>query len=115
MKTKSHGTPYKKSTIVDYLLVLPVVTSIIQRSLIFGGTMAGDGTMTVADIGQAIRLARRRAGLTQVDAAGLCGVSPPFLNAVENGKESAHLGKVLHVCRQLGISFSLHQPNEDQP
>ncbi len=55
------------------------------------------------ELGVCIRKARKRAGLTQVDAAGLCGVSVPFFNAVENGKGTAQIDKVLHVCRQLGV------------
>jgi len=58
---------------------------------------------SACEIGACIRKARKRAGLTQADAAGLCGVSVPFFNAVENGKGTAQIDKVLHVCRQLGV------------
>ncbi len=41
---------------------------------------------------------RKESGLTQRDAAGLCNVSLPFLNQVEQGKSTAQIGKVLDVC-----------------
>ena len=61
--------------------------------------------LTAADLGQLIHQARKSAQLTQIDAARLCGVSIPFFNAIENGKDTAQLGKVLHVCCQLGIKI----------
>jgi len=59
--------------------------------------------LSAREIGVCIRAARKQAGLTQADAAALCGVSVPFFNAVENGKGTAQVDKVLHVCRQLGV------------
>lgn len=61
---------------------------------------------TSDDLGEIIRKTRKLAGLTQTHAAGLCGVSVPFFNAIENGKDTAQIGKVLHVCRQLGIKLA---------
>lgn len=66
------------------------------------------------DLGELIRLTRKSAGLTQHDAAGLCGVSIPFFNAIENGKATAQIDKVLHVCRQLGIRVTASTPGDDQ-
>jgi hypothetical protein len=45
-----------------------------------------------------------------VDAAALCGVSTPFLNALERGKPTAQLRGILAVCRGLGIRISLGPP-----
>jgi len=59
------------------------------------------------DIGHYINIARKKANLTQHDAAALCGVSVPFFNAIENGKTTAQIAKVLHVCRQLGIQLQI--------
>lgn len=61
-------------------------------------------------LGLCIRQARKSAGLTQADAAGLCGVSIPFFNAIENGKSTAQIDKVLHVCQQLGIRITAALP-----
>ncbi len=68
---------------------------------------------TVKDLGVYIRQIRKNAGLTQTDAAGLCGVSIPFFNAVENGKGTAQFDKVLHVCQQLGIKLEVKLPDVD--
>ncbi len=64
------------------------------------------------ELGACIRKARKQAGLTQVDAAGLCGVSVPFFNAIENGKGTAQIDKVLHVCRQLGVRVCAELPGD---
>ncbi len=77
--------------------------------------MNSDTRITSAnDLGKCIRRARKGAGLTQTDAAGLCGVSVPFFNAVENGKGTAQIDKVLHVCDQLGIQIVAHEPGGDR-
>lgn len=65
---------------------------------------------TTEELGRCIRRVRKEAGLSQSDAAGLCGVSIPFFNAVENGKQTAQIGKVLHVCKQLGIRITAVEP-----
>ena len=47
-----------------------------------------------------------------MDAAGLCAVRIPYFNAIENGKATAQIDKVLHVCRQLGISVTAKEPGD---
>jgi transcriptional regulator with XRE-family HTH domain len=63
---------------------------------------------TIADLGTAVRAARRSLGLTQEAAAALCGVSMPFLNQLEGGKRR-HLStsKVLAVCTGLGLNVAV--------
>jgi HTH-type transcriptional regulator/antitoxin HipB len=58
-------------------------------------------------LGKAIRRHRKSMGLTQQDAAGLCGVGERFLSELERGKESASLGKALQVIRRLGLRVIL--------
>jgi HTH-type transcriptional regulator/antitoxin HipB len=58
-------------------------------------------------LGKAIRRHRKSLGLTQQDAAGLCGVGERFLSELERGKESASLGKALQVIRRLGLRVIL--------
>ena len=58
-------------------------------------------------LGKVIRLHRKSLGLTQQDAAGLCGVGERFLSELERGKESASLGKALQVIRRLGMRVIL--------
>lgn len=54
-------------------------------------------------LGDLIRQRRKAMGLTQRDAAGLCGVGERFLSELERGKASASLGKTLQVLKRLGL------------
>ena len=58
---------------------------------------------TPESLGVLLRAARREAGLTQAEAAGLCNVGTRFLNEIEHGKSTAALGKVMQVLRGYGI------------
>ena len=58
-------------------------------------------------LGKVIRQHRKFMGLTQQDAAGLCGVGERFLSELERGKESASLGKALQVIKRLGLRVIL--------
>jgi len=61
--------------------------------------------LSTKELGNLIKQARKNSQLTQHEAAALCGVSVPFFNGIENGKETAEIGKVLHVCQELGIQL----------
>lgn len=59
---------------------------------------------TLLELGRAVRAARLAHGLTQEQAAALCGVSMPFLNQLEGGKrQHLSISKVLGVCSGLGV------------
>lgn len=58
------------------------------------------------DIGRLIRQKRKDDGLTLEDAAAVCGVSYAFLSALENGKETVRLNKVLQVLQCLSIDLN---------
>ena len=58
------------------------------------------------DIGRIIRQKRKGDGLTLEEAAAVCGVSYPFLSALENGKESVIFDKLMQVLQGLGIELS---------
>lgn len=60
---------------------------------------------TSADIGSLTRAERKRQGFTQTELAGLCGVGLTFLSNLENGKQTAELGKTLNVLTMLGIDL----------
>lgn len=60
---------------------------------------------SATDIGRIIKQKRKDDGLTLEDTAGLCGVSYAFLSALENGKETVRLNKVLQVIKCLGIEL----------
>ncbi len=65
---------------------------------------------TTEELGRLIRAVRIQAGLTQADAAGLCGVSAPCLNGMERGKPTARIERIFAVCRGLGIEICLDLP-----
>ena len=68
---------------------------------------------TVGDIGGAIRAKRTAIGIRQEQLAALAGVGPRFLSEIENGKESAEVGKVLHVLHRLGLEVSIRPRGGD--
>jgi transcriptional regulator with XRE-family HTH domain len=59
--------------------------------------------VTSKDLGRIIRQKRKDDGLTLEEAAGVSGVSYAFLSALENGKETVQLNKVLQVTMCLGL------------
>ena len=61
-------------------------------------------------LGKLIREHRKSMGLTQRDAAGLCGVGERFLSELERGKPTAALGKVLQVIKRLGLRIRVQDP-----
>jgi len=63
-------------------------------------------------LGRLIRAHRKSMGLTQRDAAGLCGVGERFLSELERGKPTASLGKTLQVIRRLGLKVRVEGPDE---
>lgn len=58
------------------------------------------------ELGQIVREARKAQGLSQDDLAGLTGTGRRFIGDLENGKETAQLGKVLHVLSTLGVALT---------
>jgi transcriptional regulator with XRE-family HTH domain len=62
------------------------------------------------DLGALIRAARKRAGLTLEQCAGVSGVGIRFLSELERGKESAKLGLALRVASSLGIELHADLP-----
>lgn len=65
---------------------------------------------SVADLGVAIRQARRAAGLTLGLAAPSCGVSVKFLQALETGKSTVQFDKAIDVARRFGLHLILQSP-----
>jgi y4mF family transcriptional regulator len=64
------------------------------------------------ELGSLIRSHRKSIGLTQRDAAGLCGVGERFLSELERGKPSASLGKTVQVLKRLGLRIFIQRPLE---
>ncbi|RJP90976.1 MAG: transcriptional regulator [Desulfobacteraceae bacterium] len=63
--------------------------------------------LSAKDIGRAIRARRKADGLTQADAAALCGVGARFLGELERGKETAQIGKVIRILAGLGLEIQI--------
>jgi HTH-type transcriptional regulator / antitoxin HipB len=66
--------------------------------------------VSVADIGEIIRRERKRQGVTQAVAAGLCGVSVHFLSNLERGKETSEFSRVLQVLNAMNIRVYVAAP-----
>lgn len=60
---------------------------------------------TIGDLGAIIREERRAQGLTQTELAGFSGVGLTFISNLENGKQTAEVGKVLQVVETLGLDL----------
>lgn len=54
-------------------------------------------------VAQAVRAARKRAGLSQIDLAARAGVGRRFVVDLEAGHPRAELGKVLAVLDAVGV------------
>ena len=58
---------------------------------------------TPAALGKAVRARRKQLKMTQEQLAMSSGISAVTVGAIENGKETARLGLVLQLCRDLGL------------
>lgn len=64
---------------------------------------------TTVRLGQIVRAARKKQGLTQLDLAGLAGKSNRFLIDLERGKETLQLQMVLDVLALLDLEVVLKE------
>ncbi len=67
---------------------------------------------TSADVGSAVRAARRRRRLTLNDLALGAGVGVRFLSELERGKPTARLAETLRVASALGLEIVVEDPLE---
>lgn len=65
------------------------------------------------DLGKAIRSKRKEIGMRQETAAGMTGVGTKFLSQLENGKETAELGKALQVLHKMGLELYVFPRSAD--
>ena len=77
---------------------------------------------SAAEIGKIIPTARRHHKLTQAELARAMGASQAWVSQIEQGKETAQVGKVLRVLSHLGvrlrtgvIPWSAHEPVASKP
>lgn len=61
--------------------------------------------LSVADLGDLIRQRRESLGMSLRAVAEATGLSLAFVHAVEHGKETAEIGKVLLLANALGIDL----------
>ena len=61
----------------------------------------------VASLGAVLRDTRKAMKITQEELSLQTGISKPTISSIEKGKETAHVGLVLQLCRDLGISVNL--------
>lgn len=63
--------------------------------------------LNIFSLGQLIKKQRKSLGLTQAELAGLCNTGIRFIVDIENGKETAQIGKVFHVLQKLNLSVTI--------
>lgn len=62
----------------------------------------------VIEFGRAIRMRRKELKYTQAYVAEVTGFSTSFISELENGKETAELGKAIYLATMLGLDLSFH-------
>lgn len=65
------------------------------------------------ELGKLIMHERKAQGLTQTQLAGLSGVGITFLSNLENGKQTAELGKTLNVLATLGLDLLAERRDDE--
>lgn len=66
------------------------------------------------DFGAVVRKRRKELGYTQAELASYCGCSAVYLSNLENGKETAEIGKALFIVSRLGLDlFVMKRTGED--
>ncbi|HEY5411367.1 MAG TPA: helix-turn-helix transcriptional regulator [Caulobacteraceae bacterium] len=58
-----------------------------------------------SDLGRLIRRHREQRGLTQLQLSKSAGTGRRFVSELEGGKPTLELGRVLAVCRAVGVSL----------
>lgn len=67
-----------------------------------------------ADLSRIIKGRRKSLKLTQAECASFCGIGLRFFSELENGKQSLHLGKVMHVLQMLGLKIQILENLENE-
>ena len=63
--------------------------------------------MTTSEIGQKVKITRKRQGLTQPTLAMVAGTGLRFIVDLEAGKNTCQIGKVLQVLSALGMNIAI--------
>lgn len=62
-----------------------------------------------SEFGQILRSRRKKLNYTQSQVSEITGFSTSFISELENGKETAELGKAIYLATMLGIDLSLKE------
>lgn len=62
-----------------------------------------------SELGNVIKRQRKSMGYTQLDISSRTGLSASFISEVENGKETAEIGKVLLLLSILGLNMFVEE------
>lgn len=61
-----------------------------------------------SELGKLIKEIRKSHNLTQSDLAISANVGVRFIVDLENGKTTAQIGKVINVCKMLGLKIEVN-------
>ena len=64
------------------------------------------------EFGRKIRNKRKKLGYTQAQLSEYTGFSTSFISDLENGKETAELGKALFLLQLLGLDLAINNRGE---
>ena len=64
------------------------------------------------EFGRTIRNKRKKLGYTQAQLSEYTGFSTSFISDLENGKETAELGKALFLLQLLGLDLAINNRGE---
>lgn len=65
-----------------------------------------------ADLGKAIKDRRKQLGYTQLFVSEQTGLSVSFISDIENGKNTAEIGKTLKLVNLLGMDMLINKRGE---
>jgi transcriptional regulator with XRE-family HTH domain len=67
-----------------------------------------------SSLGVALRKTRKSLKISQEDLSLQTGISRTTIRAIEQGKQTAHLGLVLQLCRDLGMVLVANAPDREE-
>ena len=73
-----------------------------------------DQSLLARALGEALRAARRRVGLTQAEVGARSGVGVEVYARVEQGREPFRIRMLLRICRVLGIAADALLPDLEE-
>jgi y4mF family transcriptional regulator len=71
--------------------------------------MRSKGNVGFRALASAVRARRKALGVTQIELARLAGCGPVFVYALETGKKTLRLDKLLAVLEVLGLELVVSQ------